>query len=147
MTFINEYVSENDIKKYGLEEIQLSYNPAYRKRGFSSAYKYMWTIDRERETYLMRCRSGREEFSNRVTWVMNLQGELITIETDLAGGGSHSYKEKPYIKIWDLVSIESSAHIQVEHQSIIQLLKEALMIYGDSGANSYVDDVIVKFNF
>ena len=42
MTFVNEYVSEENIKKYGLEEILLSYHPAYRKRGFLSDYRYMW---------------------------------------------------------------------------------------------------------
>lgn len=44
MAFVNEYIPKEDIKKFGIEEIDKRYRKAH--------YKPYWTIDRAKNTYL-----------------------------------------------------------------------------------------------
>lgn len=67
MAFVNEYVSAEDVKKYGLEEI----NRQYRK----SNVQPDWTIDRD--IYLRWIHSGREEFADQHDFTLYWKGTLI----------------------------------------------------------------------
>ena len=77
MTFVNEYASEEDIKKYNLEELKLRYHVHLRRTGWPYK-KHMWTIDREKQIFLICVDHGREEHSNRHIWVMRTQDEEIS---------------------------------------------------------------------
>ena len=47
MAFINEYISEEDIEKYKINELRNSYS---KYKDFPKKYhKHHWTIDKERE--------------------------------------------------------------------------------------------------
>ena len=147
MPFVNEYVSEANIEKYGLEEIVLNANPSYRNFDeFSSLYKYRWTVDKDRDIYLMRLRVGKEEFSNRSAWILNISGQKNIIETDFSAGGSGKLSEIPYVVIWDFISASRIDDSEISDSEVLYVLKEALMVYGRDGS---VDNsgVVVKFNF
>ena len=153
MTFINEYVSEEDIEKYRLEEAKLSYRPEYSEEGLPSSYKYNWTIDRERNIYLMLARIGKEEFSNRFTWVLNINGQEFKVETDLNSARSMNINEKPFRVIWDWVE-ESSVDKALSKKVYLptdethrNILKAALAVYGRRGAIKQIEGTIVTFNF
>ncbi len=54
MAFVNEYVSEEDIRKYDLVTLRLQYNPVWKKEGkLPYNYQFTWTIDRERDIFLI----------------------------------------------------------------------------------------------
>jgi hypothetical protein len=59
MPFVNEYVSDDDIEKYRLDELWLRYHPEYKS--VPSIYRHNWTIDRERNTYFMVVGGGGRE--------------------------------------------------------------------------------------
>ena len=58
MGFINENISDEDMKKYDMEEKYYFFYPEDRKSGPSSAYKFNWTIDRERKLFIPRKTRG-----------------------------------------------------------------------------------------
>lgn len=148
MAFVNEYVSEENVKKFSLEEIIFRFSPEWRSPGIPPEYRFSWTVDRERNIYLMRIKTGRDDISNRSYWVLSYQGEEIKVQIDRAQGGSHTFNENPYKMIWELVKIEPD-HIPgvVTKNEIISTLKEALVVYGQGGARRQVPNTIVEFNF
>ena len=148
MAFVNEYVSDEDINKYGLEEVRLRFNPQFRKSGLPSNFQYDWVIDREKNVYLMRVKVGRDDISNRVTWVLSWKGNEITVQTDRMPGGSLSFSESPYKIIWGLVKVMPNELLEeVTEKELLATLKEALTIFGDGGVRHQVPNTIVEFNF
>ena len=124
MTFVNEYISAEEIKKYDLENIN--------KRFIVGGTKARdWTIDRERNIYLRNVANGREEFSHQSTWTFYWHGELILLELDnistsgVAGGDRCGNKK--------LRSITIPHHLEANYDEIIVDLKEALTVYKDGG--------------
>lgn len=51
MSFVNAYVSEDDIKKYRLNEVLLSYTPG--RDSLLSSFRHHWSIDRERKIFFI----------------------------------------------------------------------------------------------
>ena len=124
MTFVNEYISAEEIKKYDLENIN--------KRFIVGATKARdWTINRERNIYLRNVANGREEFSHQSKWTFYWHGELIILELDnistsgVAGGERCGHKK--------LRSITIPHHLKTNYVEIIVDLKEALTVYKDGG--------------
>jgi len=124
MTFVNEYISAEEIKKYDLENIN--------KRFIVGATKARdWTIDRKRNINLRNVANGREEFSHQSTWTFYWHGELILLELDnistsgVAGGDRCGNKK--------LRSITIPHHLEANYDEIIVDLKEALTVYKDGG--------------
>ncbi len=144
MTFVNEYASEEDVKNYKLEDVMLRYHAVHKKTGYP--YGYKWTIDREKETYLMSVKSGKEERSNRQTWILKIKGHEIEIVTDRVGK-AQKYTDVPYVANWDLVTITPKHIESLSYEEIITILKEALTVYGDNGVDEFVKEPVVKFNF
>ena len=149
MEFVNEYVSEEDIKKYNINEIWLSHHPEYKRKGRTSSNSpYNWTIDREREVWLMRVAAGGYERGNLSTWVLYWRGELIEIELAKPGEGSKSYKEQPYRIVWGFSPFSLHPSDHPDWQEILQALKEALTVYGDRGVREQAPGTtVVSFKF
>ena len=149
MAFVNEYISEEDIKKYNLEEDWIRRNPQYRPEGRPTSCPLKWTIDRERNVHLMdisyggRADDGLPGRRFRLDW----DGKSFLCWLEYGAGRSRKYNEVPYIIVWNLVSITPHDLHKVSREQVIQWLKEALIVFGDDGANSYVQNAIVKFNF
>lgn len=125
VTFINEITSDEDVKKFGLEEI----DKKYRHLTFRSG----WTIDRERNIYLRKVESGREEYANQAGFTLYWKGTLIYVALSSKGGGERGgagWTE------WTLRSINIPAELQDKREVIIADLKEALTAYKDFGAYS-----------
>lgn len=77
MAFVNEYVSDEDVKKYGLEEI----NRRYSKIDIPG--RFSWTVDRERNIYLRKMRSDKDAFWEDFTFFW--QGELLAVRLSEEG--------------------------------------------------------------
>jgi hypothetical protein len=144
MVFVNEYVSDEDIKKYKLNEIWLKYHPEHKS--VPDHYRHEWTVDRERDIYLKWVSVGREEHSNRLTFVLYWKGEFITVELDLVGiGRTQKLTERPYRKVWELVGIWPSQPKTAKREEVLAALKEALTVRGYDGARRQIPDTIVEF--
>ncbi len=153
MSFVNEIASEEDIKRYGLNQLIKRFNPLERPRavGFGPA----WTIDRERGIYLMAVKSiqevgpsGRPEPTPRGIWALDWEGKkaFFTLARDWKSG-STSLAESPFRVVWSLDEVDMSEMTGVPHEQAVSWLKEALTVYGDAGPLQQAPCTVVGFNF
>lgn len=121
MAFVNETISETDIEKYGIRDI----NKRFRCSNLD------WTIDRDRDVYLRQVGQGREEFSHQSIWTFFWRGELLTVDLDTEeaggtrGGACWSHKRVRRIQV--------PRHLADKRSQILDDLKEALMAYKNGG--------------
>ena len=136
MTFVNEYVSEEDFKKYGFEEIDRCY-------GKSNA-RPDWTIDRENDVYLRWIVSGEDEFKNQHDFIFYWKETLIFVRLRISNGkvlGSRGWAN------WRLVIMNLPEELQEKKPEIIADLKAALTVYKDFGVYSTLIEHTATFEF
>lgn len=136
MAFVNEYIPVDDIKKYGIEEIN--------RRFLKSNYKPTWTVGRERNIYLRQVVSGREEFASQKDYTFYWEGVLIVVRLDEAGGGVRGGKGWCHYK---LLKLDLPEDLRGRRQDIINDLKEALVAYKDAGVYSATTEHVATFEF
>jgi len=146
MAFVNEYVSEEDIKKYSLEEDWIRRNPQYRPEGRPASCRLKWTIDRERNIYFMVVGGGGRE-ENFTDCILNWDGKELAVRLVETAGGSKNLNEVPFKIIWDLEFIRPSQLDVVSHQEIVLVLKEVLTVFGYDGARRQIPNSVVEFKF
>jgi hypothetical protein len=122
MAFVNEYVSEEDIKTYGLKEID--------KRYFRGDYKTEWTRDRARDFYLRFMRHGGEDGVSQQTFVFYWMGNLMEVGVTFQGGGMRDGKRW---KWWTLRYLSIPTELESHREEILKDLREALKVYGVAG--------------
>jgi len=148
MTFVNEYVSPEDIKKCKLDEQFLRSHPEYKS--LPENFKPSWTIDKERNIYLMGAGMANPARDNEywIGFLLNCDGKEFFIKLE-RGEGSKKYSESPYIIAWNNVkSIYPTDLHGMTYLDVVSLLKEALSVFGDDGMiNKFASNFIVKFNF
>jgi hypothetical protein len=121
MAFINEKIPMDDIKKYGLNEINRRY----------AWGELVWTVDRDRDIYLRQVRAGREEFSHESTWNLYWGGELLEVDIAIKDAGG-----TPRGECWahkKVQRIQVPPHLASKRDEILADLKEALTAYKDGG--------------
>lgn len=140
MAFINEYISEEDIKKYDVKY-------AWEKiSGPGEPSKYTWTVDKEKNIYFIPMVSGKEEFSNQKLCALWWSGALLRVS--LANvGGQLDYDNSKGSVVWDLLRIWKPTDFILQDDEIIPILKEALVVYGFSGISIPIIDYRVDFTF
>jgi hypothetical protein len=153
MGFVSEVASDEDITRYGLNQLIKRFNPhdGPRTPGFGPA----WTIDRERGMYLMTVKSiqepgpsGLPEPTPKAIWALNCDGKqaFFTLERDWKTG-SRSRGESPFRVVWSLINIDMSEMKDVPSQQAVVWLKEALVAYGNAGPLRPVPSTVVSFDF
>lgn len=154
MAFINEIVSEEDIKKYKLDEIMREFSPFNWKSGRPVGFVHSWTIDRDRNVYFRPIKSiedvgpsGRPETTNKKLCILNWQGSPIQTVLGLNSRSSQNFIDIPFRIIWDLIDIDLSQFVGTPEDKILSVLREALLIYGYRGANRQVPNTVVEFTF
>lgn len=144
MAFVNEYVSEDDVKKYRLEELLKQFGRLDWIEDPLPGFRLHWTIDRERDVFIMKMRSGREEFSNCLTFAMWWKGSILNVELKIGGDGSLVGK---VTTIWSLTKIYYPDGFSGSQAQVAQDLKDALSEYKVSGVTWPVADHEAVFEF
>jgi len=137
MTFVNEAISEEDVKKYYLETI----DKRFIVGGTGSR---MWTIDRQRNICLRNVTRGREEYKSESGWIFSWHGHPIYLELKVLSAGG-----KPGSAGWShkkLLAIELPEQLQGRRDEILADLKEALIVYKDFGIFSVCTDYAVTLD-
>ena len=133
MAFVNERISEDDRRKYGLDEV----DKWLAKTG--KALQRDWTIDHEREIYLRVINWGREEYNYESTWHFYWRGELLTVclETISAGGerGGHGWSHYKLVDCYKKGFFVPD-HLLDQREEIIEDLRDALTAYKGGGIHS-----------
>ena len=132
MGFVNERMSQDDVKKYDIENIDKMFV-------YGGTMSRSWTRDRERDIYLRQVARGREETHSESSWTFYWGGKLIVlriqnIETTGPVGGARTGHKK-------LLNVDIPEELRAKKSSIIEDLKSALVEYADGGvrrtASSY----------
>ncbi|MGQ0597917.1 hypothetical protein [Aquabacterium sp.] len=137
MAFMNEWVSEEDIKKYNLPGV-------WMKVKGRTPLQYAWTIDRDRSVFLIDYASGREEFSNHIDFVLCWDGEIhkARLISDPDHGGLENV-----ITTWYLIGIDSPSDSHHNRDEVMSMLKEALRGYKLSGVVTPIQNHTAVFDF
>ncbi|MEW8693466.1 MAG: hypothetical protein AB2535_20725 [Candidatus Thiodiazotropha endolucinida] len=146
MAFVNEFASDEDIEKYDLNGIWDQYHPL-RKGKYYLGQRPWFTIDRDQNIFFMVLGSGREEQCNRKKILLWIDGYQVVVEIELAKGSSPNTNDQPFKRIWGLIGVHPQEGVSKTQKEIINILKEALIVYGYFGVHHQVSNTIVKFNF
>jgi len=151
MAFANEYISDENIEKYQIDALMNSYRE--REKFPDKYYKHLWTIDKERGIWLMWVHDPKDpldytRYTGEAIFILHMHGQNIEIVLrDIFDESSKKLTDNPFYVTWKLEKInkpESLKHIS--DQEIIQVLKEALDVYGYRGIENSVpqENFIVK---
>ncbi len=136
MAFVNEYISEADVEKYGIKEINLK----LRKPNPNPD----WTVDHERDMYLRYLHNEREEHSNRHTYYFYWKGTALMVTVDIDGGGVMEGEQWRHYTLWHLGIPQTLKPLEAE---IIADLKDAFVAYREFGVRSDSTKHTATFSF
>ena len=134
MSFVNEFITVEDVEKYDLEAID-------NKFLVGQTRARDWTIDRDRDIYLRNVAIGGgadPDFRNQTKWSFYWHGELIYLRLDLVGGGGE--RDGPGWSHWKMIWLNGSyglpANLKSRLTGILGDLKQALTTYQGAGIYS-----------
>ena len=128
MSFINEFISPEDVEAYGIKEIDKQFIV-----GGTNARD--WTIDRDRDIYLRNVANGREEFRSETIWTFWWHNQLLTLQLNLieASGG----RGEPGWSHWKLMWVNDGSGLpgtlKDRQSEFLDDLKAALTAYSGAG--------------
>jgi hypothetical protein len=154
MAFVNEIVSEEDIQKFGLDELKRQFDYYGWYDGRPKGFWHTWTIDRERGIWLVYAKmieeigpSDRPEPTNEHIFVLDWQGQQakFTIERIRCPRWP---SDSPYIIEWGLIAMDIPKTLDVPRNTVLPVFKEAMTVYGLRGAHSQLPPhALVEFKF
>lgn len=125
MAFINEHISENDVKRTGIYDVA---------RKLTGPISDSWTIDKERDIYLHIASRGGEEYRNHSTWLFYWKSDFIVVRLEFIDG--EGKRGEPGWGHWKLRGLEIPESINKFRDEILIDFKDALVAYKDFGVNS-----------
>ncbi len=150
MAFINEWMSQEDIKKYRFKELAEKYVRLLERDVFLR--KPNWTVDRERSVWLKWFRNetdihidhGRTRES---LFILHHKGVNIEARLWLEEESQTNIYKTPFVVIWKLLSLSPSSLESADENEIKEVLKEALSVYGSAGIRAQGEEkkAIVQF--
>lgn len=118
MSFINEKISEEYVKKYDFEGLSKTFHQNL------SNLKYQWTMDRERNIFLVRLVQDRE--SHGCVFLLWWNEQLITFSISyVAEGNPHGELSIT----WGEPLFAFPDNFNVPYDEVVRVLKEALIKY------------------
>ena len=127
MAFINEYIPQEDLIKYDIEAFYVTYV-------VGGTRPRQWTIDREKNIYVIKVARGREEYFNQTTWVLYFENHLIEFFIDYLGEQESNVGAT--IERKKLRQINLPEQMRMRRDEIILVIREALTAYKDGGVLS-----------
>ena len=150
MAFVNEYMSQEDVKKYGFEELVQQYVTFAGREGFLREPD--WTVDEERENWLCWFCNESDPYMDHATtresvFILHYKGRNIEARVWLDEDSQTNIYISPFIVIWRFMSISPSSFKDAEEAEIKTVLQEALSVYGLRGIHAQGEgkNAIVEF--
>jgi hypothetical protein len=141
MVFITEKVSEEDIEKYALRDINKKLN---------STQEFKWTVGRERDIYLRFIRSNWQE-PHEQEFSFYWRGTLLRIILrSLAFEGEH---EGVLRQTWEVISFDGSnaiwlpSELEQHREQITNDLKAVLIAHQRDASVPVYTDYVAQFKF
>jgi hypothetical protein len=144
MSFVNEYISPEDVEKYQLKAID-------DRTHIGRTKARDWTIDRQRNIYLRNIAIGGgadPDIRNRTEWTFYWHDEPLTLRLDLLEGSGG--RGEPGWSHWLLVRVNGSyglpSSLKTHKVQFLADLKDALVTYKDFGVYSTNTDYSVTLD-
>lgn len=134
MAFVNEYITEEDKEKYGLDTLWAKYHDVLHQK---LPNKKDWTIDRERESWLMKTALIPDDsifdhaYSSEQIWTLYCKGQSVEVRLEVSS--DKEFNGKKYNKIWNLLAISPDSLNNLSIDELIKLLEETLEVFGYEG--------------
>ena len=149
MAFVNEFVSDEDVKKYDLEGL---YKKWRKETPPNFLTEWRWTVDREKDSYFIRMQTGYgtdRERADHVRGVLYYRGVQWKVEFRYEPGCSNSFSDHHFRMIWGFVSIKHPEGGSVPEAELLPVLKEALIAYKVWGidTSAKLTDIVTTFTF
>lgn len=134
MTFINEFISDEDMKKYKIKSIDDQFK-------FGNTNSDSWTIDKKNNMFLKKLAKDRIDDYGRiwVYWIFLWEGNLFVITTENVDS-NHAKRGQFYWlhkKIRKLAFFEKDLPLNNALQTkLLKSLRKAFMVYADGGVYS-----------
>ena len=138
MGFVNEFISEEDQKRYDFSRIKRP--PLYHK----SIRPYTWTVDRARDVFMVTTGGGERGFPNEQHFALWWHGDIVNVQLERADTGQISGHTTTS---WRLIRIEVPPQLAAQKDEVIATLKEALTEYKVHGAGIPVASHVATFSF
>ena len=146
MSFVNERIPENQ---------EFDINVFFKHRG-EPIERFRWTIDRERDVFLIELRGGgRPEPGLTLTYAMSCQGIVVKFVVEVT-----EFDAKPPIKDglgpfppfdveWEVVYVRVPEGYEARREEFIDLICEGLEAMGDRTcrAGNRLNNVTVRIQF
>lgn len=148
MLFVNEFASDDDIEKFDLKGIWDKFHPARKGKHFLGERPAL-TIDRSRNIFLMKipelAREREEATAQRkLLWWDGIQ---IVFVVELANGSSFRGSDRPFKRIWNLLSLSIPRGLNVPREDVVEVIKEAVTCCGYLGLYMQIPNTETKVNF
>ena len=153
MAFVNERVSEEDIQRYGLDELVGAANKDRWKKGRPIVFIHTWTIDRERDAFFVRI--VRKMTSDTISGIAMPTGEEVCAL--ILKGHQHRFlitrmpesskdqSEVPYKLVWKISALDNANDSESTKSQAGKLVREALAVRCEHGPFSQVPNTVTSF--
>ena len=159
MSFVNEYVSDEDAQKYDLDNLWNKYNYSMLKMPEAltsyEVHQHAWCVDKERGYWLFNCGylinndsiSGYPEASDKEVFILYVNCQNIVFI--LTNYGMEATDLYPLHFSYKLVSMSPSSLPNMSQESLLNILKDALNIFKFDGIRDLEENArtLVEFDF
>lgn len=138
MAFANELIQEEQKDKFPF--------PVFTSQDGSKPTLWKWTIDRERDAYLVLVNAGGGGYDDtpvRHYYILWWEGEMISLGADQYLSGSNAVD---MVLTWKVHHLEIPPALQERRDEVMQLIREALDAQGLVYNRSRVVAVNVQFD-
>ena len=138
MAFVNEAVPDEQKSKF---DPKVFFNPTQLNQPIRP---YRWTIDRERDTFLIRLGGGGREPEIPFLYALSLKGKVIKFEAVQSAKGN---SKDGLIIDWCVTNVRTPPELEGELEGVQQMLREGLDAMGDRTCNRPDYVIAVNINF
>ena len=133
MAFVSELISEEEKSKLNPE--------SYRTRFGQSAALWKWSIDHERNAFLIGLGSQGPGDNNLYSFALTWNRNVIRVQGRMEAKGNN---ESGYHVQWALLPIELSSQLELHRIAVLQMIREALEAHGLYGNREIVSSMNVE---
>ena len=160
MSFVNEYVSDEDAQKYDLDNLWNKYNYTAMIKmpellDHFDVHQHAWCVDEERGYWLFNCGylinndsiSGYAEASDKEAFILHVNGQNIEFILSTYEIGTNDLYSRHYG--WSIVSMSPSCLPNISREHLLTILKEALNVYKYNGIRDLEENekTLIEFDF
>ena len=153
MSFVNEYVSEQDIETYELDSLLNKYVDTKFDEYPRPHYKHKWTVDLSRNVFLVEAKmiekcgpSGRLEPTNKRIFVLSIDGQQVEFKLEKCSDSSKKISDSPFKMNWKVLRQQPIQLTKHTAQEITDIFIQAITCFGYDGVCMQIQNTIVTIN-